>query len=92
MPWPGKKAFLNVVFVPVCFPGLHYTSQVGHGSELPDKLPDSYEDDKAFLKATHHVLLEVELVEGELECPDTGRRYPVSEGIPNMLLHEDEIQ
>lgn len=66
--------------------------QVGHGSDLPDKLPDSYEDNEAFLRATHHVLLEVELVEGELECPDTGRKYPVSEGIPNMLLHEDEIQ
>ena len=28
-------------------------------------------------------------MEGELECPESGRRFPVSEGIPNMLLTED---
>ena len=66
--------------------------QVGHGATLPDKPPDSYENDETFLKAAHQVLLEVEVIEGELECPDTGRKYPVTEGIPNMLLHEDEIQ
>lgn len=39
----------------------------------------------------HHALLEVELVEGFLVCPETGRKFPVTKGIPNMLLNEDEV-
>ena len=38
----------------------------------------------------HHVLLEVEVVEGELECPETGKKFPISKGIPDMRLNEDE--
>ena len=30
-------------------------------------------------------------MEGDLECPETGRKFPVAEGIPNMLLREDEV-
>ena len=43
------------------------------------------------MKAVHHVMVEVEIVEGELQCPETGRKFPISEGIPNMLLREDEV-
>ena len=46
--------------------------------------------DDAFLRAFHHALLEVHLEEGALLCPETGRRFPVSKGIPNLLLNEDE--
>lgn len=65
--------------------------QVGHGAGLPDNVPDMYEENEEFLKAAHHVMMEVEVVEGELECPETGRKFPISEGIPNMLLREDEV-
>ena len=47
-------------------------------------------EDDEFLQAFHHALLEVVLVEGALLCPETGRRFPVSKGIPNLLLNEDE--
>jgi multifunctional methyltransferase subunit TRM112 len=30
-------------------------------------------------------------VEGILLCPDTGRKFPIKDGIPNMILHEDEV-
>ena len=39
----------------------------------------------------HKVLFDVYLVEGWLICPDTERKFPVKESIPNMILHEDEI-
>jgi multifunctional methyltransferase subunit TRM112 len=39
----------------------------------------------------NRALFDVYLVEGYLICPDTGRRFPVKDGIPNMILHEDEI-
>ena len=35
--------------------------------------------------------LQVEVQEGSLVCPETGRRFPISDGIPNMLLNEDEV-
>jgi uncharacterized protein YbaR (Trm112 family) len=35
--------------------------------------------------------VQVCLEEGSLICPETGRRFPVTKGIPNMLLNEDEV-
>ena len=34
---------------------------------------------------------QVHVVEGCLVCPKSGRRFLINNGIPNMLLHEDEI-
>ena len=48
------------------------------------------QEDTDFLQLYHHALLEVTLEEGALICPETGRKFPVSKGIPNLLLHEDE--
>jgi len=35
--------------------------------------------------------VQVCLEDGALICPETGRRFPVVNGIPNMLLNEDEV-
>jgi uncharacterized protein YbaR (Trm112 family) len=65
--------------------------QLGCAQGLPRAVdPDVHPRDDVFLRALHHALLEVALVEGALVCPETGRRFPVKKGIPNMLLHEDE--
>ena len=34
---------------------------------------------------------QVEVMNGSLVCPETGRKFPVTDGIPNMLLNEDEV-
>jgi uncharacterized protein YbaR (Trm112 family) len=34
---------------------------------------------------------QVEVISGELVCPESGRRFSISKGIPNMLLNEDEL-
>ncbi|PIO67216.1 hypothetical protein TELCIR_11045 [Teladorsagia circumcincta] len=39
----------------------------------------------------HRVMLCVEIVDGELECPDTGRKFPIKDGIPNLLVNENEV-
>lgn len=64
---------------------------VGHQEDLPETLPESYDNDEDLLKKLHHILLEVEVVNGCLECPETKRKFPISNGIPNMLLNEDEV-
>ena len=51
----------------------------------------SESDDESNLKLLHHVLFEIHILEGSLVCPESGRRFPVKDGIPNMLLHEDEV-
>ena len=34
---------------------------------------------------------QIEVINGDLVCPETSRKFPVTDGIPNMLLNEDEI-
>jgi len=37
------------------------------------------------------VLFQVEITEGELICPESQRKFTIKNGIPNMLLNEDEV-
>ncbi|XP_046836257.1 multifunctional methyltransferase subunit TRM112-like protein isoform X1 [Vespa crabro] len=64
---------------------------IGHVGELPQNLIEDYEKNEDFLKKVHHVLLEVEVINGDLLCPESGRKFPINDGIPNMLLNEDEV-
>jgi multifunctional methyltransferase subunit TRM112 len=59
-------------------------------TEISELSPDVLADEDA-LRKIHHILFEVHLIEGALVCPESGRKFPVREGIPNMLLHEDEV-
>jgi multifunctional methyltransferase subunit TRM112 len=34
---------------------------------------------------------QVEVIDGELVCPESGRKFSISKGIPNMLLNENEL-
>ena len=45
----------------------------------------------SFARAFHHALLELHLKEGALVCPETGRKFMVTKGVPNMKLLEDEV-
>jgi multifunctional methyltransferase subunit TRM112 len=60
-------------------------------NELPAEVAADMLRDEAFLRKFHHALLELELEEGDLVCPETGRKFPVKKGIPNLLLREDEV-
>ena len=64
---------------------------LGHGGKLPDMAPSEEENDEEVLKKVHHALVEIEVIQGHLECPESGRQFPINNGIPNMLLNEDEV-
>ncbi|XP_025414223.1 multifunctional methyltransferase subunit TRM112-like protein [Sipha flava] len=87
----------NMEFVLKMIPKLDWkvlvnaAEQIGHGNNLPIELIEDYEDDEELLKKIHHVLMEVEVINGELICPETQRIFPISAGIPNLLLNEDEV-
>ena len=45
-----------------------------------------------YLRSFFFILpLQVEVIEGELVCPESGRKFPITNGIPNMLLLEHEV-
>ena len=52
---------------------------------LPAAVPAEYAGDEEFLKALHHALMEIEILEGYLVCPETQKKFPIREGIPSML-------
>ena len=58
---------------------------------LPPTYSPSDLEDEMFLKAVHDVIMDFHVMEGDLVCPKCERKFPVSMGIPNMLLHDDEV-
>ncbi|XP_030074935.1 multifunctional methyltransferase subunit TRM112-like protein [Microcaecilia unicolor] len=86
----------NQSFVARMIPKLEWSALIqaadslGHLSDLPQELISDYESNEDFLRKVHHVMLEVEVIEGTLKCPESGREFPIIRGIPNMLLHEEE--
>uniref|UniRef100_A0A8C5QRI0 Multifunctional methyltransferase subunit TRM112-like protein n=2 Tax=Leptobrachium leishanense TaxID=445787 RepID=A0A8C5QRI0_9ANUR len=56
---------------------------LGHASDLPQELPSDYENKEELLKKVHHVLLEVEVIEGALKCPESGTEFPITRGEGN---------
>jgi len=60
-------------------------------TELPTSLPPDALSNEDFLRRCHHALNNIDVVEGELVCRESGRVFPIKNGIPNMLLREDEI-
>jgi multifunctional methyltransferase subunit TRM112 len=46
---------------------------------------------EALLQQLHHLLFEIHIDSGKLTCPESGRVFVIADGVPNMLLHEDEI-
>jgi len=63
----------------------------GHPVDLPEQPVQDYENDEEFLRKAHHALFQIDIINGTLECPESGRKFPITDGIPNMLLNEDEV-
>lgn len=83
--------FLRNMFAKIEWKALVEASRTLGYAELPDSAEFSMLESDEFLQRFHHALLELHLEEGALVCPETGRKFPVNKGIPNMLLHEDEV-
>ena len=85
-----NQEFVKKMLQKVDYEALKEAAQVC-GQQLPEKLPDELgsasEED---LQTIHKALFDIEVVTGTLVCPETGRKFPISDGIPNMLCNEDE--
>lgn len=82
-----NQEFLQKMLKKVDYQALKEAAQVC-GQQLPETMPDSGEEKD--LKLIHKALFDLEVISGSLVCPETGRKFPISEGIPNMLCNEDE--
>ncbi|TGZ71873.1 hypothetical protein CRM22_002407 [Opisthorchis felineus] len=59
---------------------------VDHIPILPGELPSDYAENEEFLKLAHRALLEVDIIEGTLVCPETGREFPISNDFYQPVL------
>ncbi|EPZ35708.1 Trm112p-domain-containing protein [Rozella allomycis CSF55] len=68
-------------------------NQLNIMEEIPfdlNKEIESYTEDE--LKLLHGILMQKEIIDGEMVCKNCGHVYPIKDGIPNMLLEEDEVK
>ncbi|KZT65720.1 Trm112p-domain-containing protein [Daedalea quercina L-15889] len=89
-----REAEFNPDFLRGFIPRLEWGALVDAARQLGDtSLPAEPPEmlDVEFLQKLHHVLLEVHVEEGAMICPNCNHVYPISNGIPNMLLAEHEI-
>ncbi|KAH7727337.1 methyltransferase-associated protein [Aphelenchoides avenae] len=93
-----KDVEYNEAFTKRMIPKVDYSAlrsaavSIGEGTDLPEELGTQWESDESLLKKIHDLLVGVEVLDGELECPESGRRFMIREGIPNMLANEDEVE
>ncbi|KAI8040834.1 multifunctional methyltransferase subunit TRM112-like protein [Drosophila gunungcola] len=87
----------NPTFVERILPKLDWTAVYGAAQvaelteDIPAVQPENIGENEVLLQKLHHLLFEIDVLEGQLECPETGRVFPITDGIPNMLLNEDEV-
>jgi uncharacterized protein YbaR (Trm112 family) len=68
------------------------TTTTNRGSNATEIIEDHSQPSSSLLyKTLFCVLFEIHIMEGILICPDTQREFPIKDGIPNMILHEDEL-
>ncbi|GMT24195.1 hypothetical protein PFISCL1PPCAC_15492 [Pristionchus fissidentatus] len=86
--------FLKNVMVKIDYEVLYNVAESIGESELlpPPDAPvtvDTLNDEQ--LNKLHRVLVCLDVIVGTLECPESGRVFPIRDGIPNLLVNEDEI-
>eukprot|EP01031_Cornospumella_fuschlensis_P045933 gene45933-56217_t len=52
--------------------------------DMPEVWSRDLLDDNDFLQAMHRLLLDIQVLDGKLTCPESGRVFPIAKGIPNM--------
>ncbi len=52
--------------------------------DMPSHYDEALLKDESFLTAMHNLLLDVHVIEGFVVCPESGRRFPVTNGLLDM--------
>uniref|UniRef100_A0A7S1I6R3 Multifunctional methyltransferase subunit TRM112-like protein n=1 Tax=Eutreptiella gymnastica TaxID=73025 RepID=A0A7S1I6R3_9EUGL len=59
--------------------------------QMPADPPPFDCEDEELLKMLHHVLNEIKVIDGQLECPDTHATFTVKDGIPKMIFEDGDV-
>jgi len=59
--------------------------------DVPLAYTDEDKGNLDFLQAVHRIILDFQVLEGKMVCETCKREYPITNGIPNMLLQDDEV-
>ncbi|WVO13230.1 hypothetical protein L204_100843 [Cryptococcus depauperatus] len=91
-----RPALLNPDFILRFLPKLEWPALVDTArslgnTDLPETMPELEAFSEEQIQALHHVLFEMHVEEGNMTCRGCGHVYPISNGIPNMLLAEHEV-
>jgi len=91
-----QSSEFNPEFIKHMLPKLHWGALCSASKDLqilgvPDEMPTNISEDLTLLKLLHQILLDTHIEVGNLVCNNCGRVYPIQNGVPNMLLTEDEV-
>lgn len=91
-----KETKPNNDFIKGLLPNLEWqgvlTAAEAMGVEgLPKTLSPDLLQDESFLVAMHNLLIDVHVEEGVLTCPESGRRFHICRGIPDMMVPENDV-
>ena len=92
-----QESEFNPDFIRAMLSKLEYSALVETAQSLDvNLLPPCFDittdlQDENFLKAVHDTISDFHVLEGSLVCPSCAREFPITKGIPNMLLTPDEV-
>ena len=80
-----KQDFIKHILPSLDWAGLLIAAKALDLDDFPDVYDSRLLDDEDFLKLCHNVLIDIEVCRGALICSETGRRFPIEDGIPNFM-------
>ncbi|TFJ88014.1 hypothetical protein NSK_000368 [Nannochloropsis salina CCMP1776] len=85
--------FIRHLLPTISFSGLRSAAEdLGlDAAAFPASYSTTLGEDEAFLRALHKALFDVRVLEGSLVCPESGRRFSIRGGIPDMMLTDEEL-
>jgi multifunctional methyltransferase subunit TRM112 len=91
-----RESEVNLDFVKGLIPGLDWegilvAAEAVGLKGMPSKFNTAILEDESFLRAAHNLLLDVHIKSGTLICPESGKRFPIVDEVPNLMMIESEL-
>jgi multifunctional methyltransferase subunit TRM112 len=83
--------FIKSVLPTLHWPGIDIAAKAIGLTDLPTEYNDELLEDEEFLTAMHNLLIDVHIIKGTLMCPETGSKFAITGGIPNMKMEESDV-
>ena len=81
---PLNAEFLRATLPTLDWDGLLLAARAVGLSDVPERYDPVLLTDATLLQSLHTLLLDVHVERGSLVCVETGKRFPITNGVPNM--------